>query len=312
MRKKRKTTIKDVAQAADVSIATVSYILNNVPNQSISNQTRVKVLKVAQELKYVPNRMAQSLKIKKSGLIGVLLFRDKGQSPWMDVAYAKTISKIEQECSLLGYHVIFMQINDAEPSYTVIMERNLDGVFLINVDQKRFEAITPFFGFGIPVFAIDSYIENSLFHKVVIDVNAGFQRSRALLNDEPKFLVMERYNNVQWMDAIKRASGLPEERIYVYEHRQGLEAFLTGFDDQPGIVMNEFIANVAVKTHINLVAWCTCHCPEILDQETASITFDLNGYESFVGIMNSFIHDVEHVQEEKFLKLQVSSSCNDR
>lgn len=157
-----------------MSIATVSYILNDVKTQSISNETRVKVLKVAQQLKYVPNRTAQSLKIKKTGLIGILVFKDERQSPWAEFKYAKTISKIEQQCSALGYHVIFMQIDDTAPSYKVIMERNLDGVFLINVDQERFATITPYFGFGIPVFVVDSYIEDSLFHKIMPDVEGAF------------------------------------------------------------------------------------------------------------------------------------------
>lgn len=303
----KKTTIKDIAQAAGVSIATVSYILNDVKNQSISNETRVKVLKIAQQLKYVPNRTARSLKVKKSGLIGILVFKDDQQSFGSDLKYAKTISKIEQQCSALGYHVIYMQIDNTEPSYKVIMERNLDGVFLINVDQERFATITPYFGFGIPVFVVDSYIEDSLFHKIMPDVEAGFQRSCDLLNEAPQFLIMDRYNNNQWSDVIKQASGLPEERIHVYERSQGMESFLTKFDGQPGIVLNEFIANEAAKVHPNLIAWCTCHCPEILGQDTERVTFDLSRYDSFVGVMNSFIDDVEYVHEEKFLKLPVSS-----
>lgn len=303
----KKTTIKDIAKAAGVSIATVSYILNDVKTQSISNETRVRVLKVAQQLKYVPNRTAQSLKIKKTGLIGILVFKDERQSPWAEFKYAKTISKIEQQCSELGYHVIFMQIDDTAPSYKVIMERNLDGVFLINVDQERFATITPYFGFGIPVFVVDSYIEDSLFHKIMPDVEAGFQRSSALLGEAPQFLVMDRYNNEQWMDFIKQASSLPDDRIHVYEHRQGMKAFLAKFEGRPGIVMNEFMANEAVQVYPHLIAWCTCHCPEIVGEAAARVSFGLDEYAAFVNVMNSFIHDAEYVHEEKFLKLPVSS-----
>ncbi|MBG9796075.1 LacI family transcriptional regulator [Paenibacillus dendritiformis] len=307
----KKTTIKDIAKAAGVSIATVSYILNDVKTQSISNETRVKVLKIAQQLKYVPNRTAQSLKIKKTGLIGILVFKDERQSPWSAFKYAKTISKIEQQCSALGYHVIFMQIDDTAPSYKVIMERNLDGVFLINVDQERFSAITPYFGFGIPVFVVDSYIEDSLFHKIMPDVESGFQQSRVLLGEAPQFLVMDRYNNERWTDFIKEASGLPDERIHVYERRQGMEAFLARFKGRPGIVMNEFIANEAVQAHSNLMVLCTCHCPEIVHEAAAKISFNLDLYAAFVKVMNSFIHDAEYVHEEKFLTLPLSSQLNE-
>lgn len=303
----KKTTIKDIAKEAGVSIATVSYILNDVKTQSISDETRVKVLKVAQQLKYVTNRTAQSLKIKKTGLIGILLFKDNKPSPWSDLKYAKTIYRIEQLCSALGYHVILMQIDSTAPSYKVIMERNLDGVFLINVDQARFSTITPYFGFGIPVFVIDSYIEDSLFHKIMPNIEASFQFSHTLLGEDPQFLIMDSYNNEKWMDAIKQASGLSEERIYVYESPSGIRAFLARFDGRPGIVMNEFVANEAAKTNQNIIAWCTCHCPEILSEDMAKVSFDMSDYTAIVHLMDSYIHDVEYANEEKFILLSVSS-----
>ena len=54
-------TSKDVARRANVSQATVSYVLNKVSTQRISEKTRVSVLNAAKELGYRPNRAAQSL-----------------------------------------------------------------------------------------------------------------------------------------------------------------------------------------------------------------------------------------------------------
>ena len=45
-----RATIKDIASAAGVSVATVSYIMNNTPGKTISDQTRNRVLAVAEEL----------------------------------------------------------------------------------------------------------------------------------------------------------------------------------------------------------------------------------------------------------------------
>ncbi|WP_028546870.1 LacI family DNA-binding transcriptional regulator [Paenibacillus taiwanensis] len=303
----KKTTIKDIAQAAGVSIATVSYILNDVKTQSISDETRVKVLKIAQQLKYVTNRTAQSLKIKKTGLIGILWFKDSEPSPWSELKYAKTISKIEQQCSSLGYHVILMQIDRSEPSYKVIMERNLDGVFLINVDQERFATITPYFGFGIPVFVVDSYIEDSLFHKVMPDVKAGFEASTVMLGEAPQFLITDAYNNQKWMDMIKHVSGLPEERIHVYKNADALQAFLAKHEHHVGIVLNEFVANEAALSHTRFVAWCTCLCPEVLRDDIVRISFCMDEYTTIVNVMNRYIDDPEYKNEEKFIRLPVSS-----
>ena len=54
-------TSTDVARRANVSQATVSYVLNNVTTQKISEKTRTAVLQAAEELGYRPNRAAQSL-----------------------------------------------------------------------------------------------------------------------------------------------------------------------------------------------------------------------------------------------------------
>ncbi|MFI3172923.1 MAG: LacI family DNA-binding transcriptional regulator [Eubacteriales bacterium] len=61
------TTIKDIAKAADVSIATVSKVMNNHP--SISETTRDKVLQIMNELEYHPNARASNFAKKHSNNI---------------------------------------------------------------------------------------------------------------------------------------------------------------------------------------------------------------------------------------------------
>lgn len=62
-------TSADVAKAAGVSRATVSYVLNNVPGRTLSPETRANVLRVAAELDYRPNAMAKSLKRGRSSIV---------------------------------------------------------------------------------------------------------------------------------------------------------------------------------------------------------------------------------------------------
>jgi LacI family transcriptional regulator len=63
--------IKDIAQKASVSTATVSYVLNGTGG--VGEKTRKKVLQVIQELDYKPNPIAKSLKMKKTNTIGVVV-----------------------------------------------------------------------------------------------------------------------------------------------------------------------------------------------------------------------------------------------
>lgn len=66
-----RSTIKDVAEKAGVSIATVSRVINN--SQQVSEQVREKVLQVIEEMGFRPNPVARSLVMKKSRLIGVVV-----------------------------------------------------------------------------------------------------------------------------------------------------------------------------------------------------------------------------------------------
>ena len=64
-------TIRDVARAADVSVATVSRTLNGL--DTVAAKTRDRVLRAAGELDYVPNSGARALSTRRTDTIGVLL-----------------------------------------------------------------------------------------------------------------------------------------------------------------------------------------------------------------------------------------------
>ncbi|MFC6547942.1 LacI family DNA-binding transcriptional regulator [Cohnella cellulosilytica] len=65
-----KVSIKEIAAKANVSIATVSYVLNGTRN--VRPKTKERVLRVIEELNYQPNDIAKSLKSKKTNTIGVI------------------------------------------------------------------------------------------------------------------------------------------------------------------------------------------------------------------------------------------------
>lgn len=64
-------TIHDVAKRAGVSAATVSYSLNN--KNRVNDETKERIRKIADELGYIPNSLAQGLLNKKTNTIGLVL-----------------------------------------------------------------------------------------------------------------------------------------------------------------------------------------------------------------------------------------------
>lgn len=70
-----KITIKDVARLADVSVATVSYIVNGIHEDRYTPDTKRKVLQIVNLYNYQPSRLAQSFALSKSR--NVIILTDK-------------------------------------------------------------------------------------------------------------------------------------------------------------------------------------------------------------------------------------------
>lgn len=66
-------TLKDVAARAGVSVSTVSYALNDASTVALSADTRARVRRIAKELGYIPNSLAQSLRSRASRSVGMLV-----------------------------------------------------------------------------------------------------------------------------------------------------------------------------------------------------------------------------------------------
>lgn len=147
-------TIKDVAREAGVSIATVSYVLNN-KSDSISEQTRNLVLEAARRIGYTPNITARNLRYSRTGLIGYAWHTvPEGQvNPILDrftyhLAYA---------AEMAGYHILtFIQpLEEPQAVYDDLSRAGrLDAFILagIKYDDPRVNLLLerkfPFAGFG--------------------------------------------------------------------------------------------------------------------------------------------------------------------
>ncbi len=68
-----RVTARDVAEVAGVSQATVSYVINDNPNQKISPATRERVLRAVQDLGYAPSAAARALRMGTSGAVLLIL-----------------------------------------------------------------------------------------------------------------------------------------------------------------------------------------------------------------------------------------------
>lgn len=271
----KKVTLKDIAKRADVSVATVSYVLNNVENQKISDEIRARIIDIARELKYVPNLTARTLAKRKSGLVGILIIKSfKNDIPWKECYYFNYINRLEKMLSEMGYHVIINSIDISDPKLDIITERELEGVFILDVNREAFYKISP--KINVPVIVIDSYIDDPLFHKIVLDFEDAVKRAKELLDGRASFMVMDKFNNYEVNERIKIASCFSEEDIYVMESEDGLVKFLNKHVGQKGIIINEFIGVVALKyvNQVDIAVISICGSEYLLPGEVKKVVFN--------------------------------------
>ena len=125
-----KSTIKDVAKKADVSIATVSFVIND--SKHISVETKNRVLKAIKSLNYHPSKSAISLVSGKTGNIGFILTDDHFLRT--EPFYTRIFLGTEFEARSEGYYILLTSIkpdfneNDLLPRF--ILNKSVDGIIV--------------------------------------------------------------------------------------------------------------------------------------------------------------------------------------
>lgn len=153
-------TIKDVAKAAGVGIATVSRVINN--SGYVKQETREKVEQVIYRLGYKPNEIARSMIKQKNGIVAFVIPSS------MHLFFGELVHHVEQELYEYGYKLLLcnsMQQMEKEISYLEMLENNrVDACILItnNDIEHHLRKDLPLISFdrrfeGIPFVTSDNY-----------------------------------------------------------------------------------------------------------------------------------------------------------
>jgi LacI family transcriptional regulator len=123
---KARTTIRDVARAAGVSLGTASRALNRTGR--VSEETIAAVAKVARRLGYEPDAVAQSMRKRSTGVVGLVV------SDFANPLYARIITAVEAHLQAAGYALLLANShNDTKREKALIdlfRRRRVDGLVL--------------------------------------------------------------------------------------------------------------------------------------------------------------------------------------
>ena len=127
-------SMKDIAKACNVSVATVSKALNG--QQDIGEETRERIRRTADEMGYMANAAARALKTSRSYNIGVL-FVDPMRSGLAHEYFSAVLDSIRVESERCGYDITFINRNVGRRQTSYLQHclyRGVDGVVIASVD----------------------------------------------------------------------------------------------------------------------------------------------------------------------------------
>lgn len=127
-------SMKDIARACGVSVATVSKALNGQPD--IGEETRARVCRMAEKLGYMTNSAARALKTNRTYHLGVL-FVDERRSGLAHEFFSSVLESFKAEAESHGYDITFINHNVGGKPTSYLQHcryRGVDGVVIACVD----------------------------------------------------------------------------------------------------------------------------------------------------------------------------------
>lgn len=147
-------TMSDVARAAGVSQAAVSYVLNN--SGEISEPVKKRVLAAADQMGYIRNSVARNLKLKRSNTVGIIV-PDVTNSFYSEVI--KYTEKIIRERGHFTFICITMHNPELEDWYiTSLIEQKVAGV-VVGYGLANVQLLKKFVAYNVPFVVLDDDLQ---------------------------------------------------------------------------------------------------------------------------------------------------------
>lgn len=160
----KRITIYDVAKEADVSLATVSRVING--SEVVREDTRVKVQDAIEKLGYKPNAIAQGLALQKTTTIALVI-------PEASFYYTgQIINGLIDVAKIYNYNIVLHTttegINKTNDIIETIIKSRVDGVIIFN-DKLAKEELTTLTNYQVPIVVIGNKISGENICSVYVD-----------------------------------------------------------------------------------------------------------------------------------------------
>ncbi|TVP85889.1 MAG: LacI family transcriptional regulator [Acholeplasmataceae bacterium] len=179
-----KPTIRDVAKKANVSVSTVSRVINQ--KGYVHEETKDLVNKTIEELGFIPNQLARSLTSRSSRIIGVIV-------PHIGPSfYGDLLEGIESQASAYGYKIMFCHTQDdpvRELEYLKFFEQyNIEGLIIASNFSNRDKLAD----LEIPLITVDHILDENIPSITSDNVKGGGLAAQRLIKGGAKHILVFR------------------------------------------------------------------------------------------------------------------------
>jgi LacI family transcriptional regulator len=242
----RRQGIRAIAEAAHVSVSTVSRVING---KIVNSEMAIRVWGSIQRLGYVPNRQARSLVSGRSNIFGVLI------SEITNPFFPEIVRAFEGAASRFGYEIMVCSTNynqkDMKSSVERLLQYHVDGVAVMTfgIDAQSLEMLS---SRSVPTVFVDASPVKNNQSSLPIDYATGISeavqhltslghRKIAFISGDPK-LKSAQAKLVAFRDAVAQLGlSLPDKYIVAGNHKleQGTAAaqILLQLKDRPTAIM---------------------------------------------------------------------------
>lgn len=255
-----KVKLQDIARHLNISVSTVSRVLNN--KDRVDEKTRERVLKALEELNYQPNEIARSLRNKSSRTVGIIVPDISNEFFTMLIKGAEAVAKRN------GYLLILCNSDNEEALeenyFNLLVQKQVDGLIIATVCKEKsyFERIL---NYGIPLVFTDNlpHIGQNYNYVAIDNEKAAYDLTRYLIGRGYKDIAaitgrLHETTAVERLNGWKRAmaeSGLKIDKNFIgigefkKESGYSIMAKMLEGDKKPRAVLaaNNYIAYGAIK-----------------------------------------------------------------
>ncbi|MCH6200276.1 LacI family transcriptional regulator [Aquiflexum sp. LQ15W] len=166
MKKGHQVTMKEIAKKLGVSVSTVSRAMKDSPE--LHPDTKKRIVEMAKSMNYQYNLLAQSLRISRSKVLGVIV------PELTSHFFSSNISGIQDTAYKRGYNIMICQSNESfeqeKANIRTLVSSQVDGLLIsLSRETKTYEHLQDIYDRGIPFIMFDRVTEEIPVSKITVD-----------------------------------------------------------------------------------------------------------------------------------------------